>query len=237
MTRTFIVVATLFYSAATQAHAQSPAVNGCYHKNTGALRVVSSASECRAPEVPIVWNLAGEPGPKGDAGPQGPPGLPGPQGDHGDSGPQGPQGIAGPQGPGGSTLRVVDALGQEVGLLVQHQIVARHHGGRWIGLPVTSDDFIYQQGVGFLYKEPGCAGAAYLNAQTMLPVAQLVGSTGIAYIQADAIETFSVRSRRDASDGSCVPSGLQPPTKNGLATFFPLSDLNLTMPFRIAPEP
>jgi hypothetical protein len=44
---------------------------GCYNKNVGQLRIVQSHSECRASELPIIWNQLGPPGP---AGPQGPPG-------------------------------------------------------------------------------------------------------------------------------------------------------------------
>jgi hypothetical protein len=55
-------------------------INGCYQKNVGNLRVVSSTSSCRTSELPIVWNRAGTPGVKGD------PGLPGPDGRDGRDG-------------------------------------------------------------------------------------------------------------------------------------------------------
>jgi hypothetical protein len=45
----------------------------------GNVRIVSAASLCKPPEVPVSWNVAGPSGPPGEQGPQGDQGDPGPQ--------------------------------------------------------------------------------------------------------------------------------------------------------------
>jgi len=96
------------------------AINGCYNKSSGALRVIdSTVASCSNGESAISWNQTGpqglpgaqgaagpkgDKGDKGDQGPAGPTGQQGPKGDAGDqgtAGPQGPKGDAGPQGPEG----------------------------------------------------------------------------------------------------------------------------------------
>ena len=82
-------------------------INGCHHKTTGILRIVSNYGECQAQEIAISWNMIGPQGEQGPEGPQGPVGPQGPQGQKGDkgdtgaTGPQGSQGDTGPQGPQG----------------------------------------------------------------------------------------------------------------------------------------
>ncbi len=82
-------------------------INSCYHKSTGALRIVSTATDCKNNETFLSWNSVGPQGatgPAGPAGPQGatgPAGPAGPQGATGPAGPAGPQGATGPAGPAG----------------------------------------------------------------------------------------------------------------------------------------
>jgi hypothetical protein len=52
-------------------------IRGCYQTANGNLRVVDSASDCRASEQSISWNQKGERGRRGRPGPPGPPGPPG----------------------------------------------------------------------------------------------------------------------------------------------------------------
>jgi Collagen triple helix repeat (20 copies) len=83
------------------ASAKLPAVvtyYGCVNNATGAIRIVSKSTVCKATEHKINWN---EVGPKGPEGPQGPKG---PQGPQGHIGAQGPQGPTGPQGPPGISV-------------------------------------------------------------------------------------------------------------------------------------
>jgi len=94
----------------------APPINACVHKETGAVRIVGSTSECRAQETALTWNVQGPPGPigpagapgspgdEGPAGPEGPPGVPGAQG------PEGPEGPEGPPGPAGAGISSFDDL-------------------------------------------------------------------------------------------------------------------------------
>jgi hypothetical protein len=97
----------LFALTATSVRAQIPNANtiyACYHKNTGDLRKVSGPGECKNPELPISWNMAGGSGPQGNVGPQGPQGIQGPQGTKGEKGDTGPQGPGGTADPSGTTI-------------------------------------------------------------------------------------------------------------------------------------
>jgi len=96
----FIVAVIFMFSsvvmAAPKPQPQPPVdqnvLTGCYQKNNGQLRIVTSASQCRPSEVAISWNKLG---PQGPAGPVGPAGPAGPAGPIGPEGPQGPAGSAG----------------------------------------------------------------------------------------------------------------------------------------------
>lgn len=80
-----VAITALIVALGGTAYATIPAgdgtINGCYQKQDGQLRVVDTAADCRAREVPIAWSQRG---PKGD---------PGPQGETGPAGPQGPPGV------------------------------------------------------------------------------------------------------------------------------------------------
>jgi hypothetical protein len=89
------------------------AINGCYQKNNGQLRIIDPATDaCRPSEVPISWNQVGPPGASGLAGAtgargadgaSGPAGATGAKGADGTSGPAGATGASGPAGPTGAT--------------------------------------------------------------------------------------------------------------------------------------
>jgi hypothetical protein len=68
---------------------------GCVNNSTGAIRLVSKTTTCKATEHKINWNEIGPRGPQGNQGNQGPRGPQGAQGPQGSQGPQGPQGPAG----------------------------------------------------------------------------------------------------------------------------------------------
>jgi Collagen triple helix repeat (20 copies) len=97
--------------------------------------------------------LPGQTGLDGAQGPTGPQGPHGPEGPRGPEGPQGPQGADGPRGEGGG-LVVVDAAGQEVGVLasVLEGLVARRAGDDMVlfvapasGLPTGRTYFFHTQ--------------------------------------------------------------------------------------------
>jgi hypothetical protein len=77
-------------------------------KDNGQVRIVNEASECKAQETHIFWNITGPQGQQGQKGDKGDPGAPGaagaqgPAGSEGDTGPAGPDGAVGPQGQQGA---------------------------------------------------------------------------------------------------------------------------------------
>lgn len=79
-------------------------ITACVQDQTGAVRIVDSADECRNGETATTWNregAAGAPGAQGATGPQGPAGPQGETGPGGPAGPQGPKGDPGETGPAG----------------------------------------------------------------------------------------------------------------------------------------
>lgn len=64
----------------------SSVITACVAENSGNVRIVSSASDCRPNEATTTWN---QQGPQGPQGPQGFQGLQGPQGPQGQQGPAG----------------------------------------------------------------------------------------------------------------------------------------------------
>jgi hypothetical protein len=96
-----LAVAAVFMSHNSQTLGEDGLVDGCYHKTTGQMRIVSDSGQCKKVEQLISWNKQGPQGPQGEPGPPGTQGIPGeqghigPQGEKGDTGPQGPQGERG----------------------------------------------------------------------------------------------------------------------------------------------
>src|SRR5262249_7942978 len=91
-------------------------INACV-KDDGQMRIVSLPTGCKRGESPLTWNVEGPTGPIGLQGPKGDIGPAGATGSQGPIGPQGPPGPAGQPGPAGEpALRVVDSLGQFVGV-------------------------------------------------------------------------------------------------------------------------
>ena len=75
-------------------------VRACYHKKTGAVRVMTGRRRCRRGERHVTLNQRGSRGPRGSEGPPGPAGPAGLSG--GPSQISGPQGVQGPPGSNGS---------------------------------------------------------------------------------------------------------------------------------------
>jgi len=93
-----LISVTLVTIGATRSIAQATqdtVVVACRRNDSGALRQVAKASDCKTTETAVSWNITG---PAGPAGPVGAGGVAGPQGPQG---PMGPQGQPGPAGPGG----------------------------------------------------------------------------------------------------------------------------------------
>jgi len=100
-------------------------------------------------------------GPQGPAGPMGPQGPAGPKGATGPMGPQGPAGPMGPQGPAGTGMKVTDANGNVIGLLLggtsSAYIEAITSTGYLIRIGTGGKDFL-----GF----PGGSGRALVHTST-----------------------------------------------------------------------
>ncbi len=79
------------------AYADGGVIHACV-KDYGTVRIVKSASDCKAQETLVEWNIMGSQGEKGDPGPQGEPGPEGPAGPQGDPGAVGPAGLQGDPG-------------------------------------------------------------------------------------------------------------------------------------------
>jgi hypothetical protein len=80
-------------------------VAGCYHKKTGAFRMVTRGRGCKRGERKVVWSKSGVRGPRGPRGARGTSGGRGSTGAVGAVGPRGatgPAGATGPRGPSDS---------------------------------------------------------------------------------------------------------------------------------------
>jgi uncharacterized protein YkwD len=101
-----IVLLLSFAVGAAYAYTDNGVIHACV-KDNGQVRIVNNASECKAQETHIEWNIVGPTGAQGEIGPQGPQGEQGlqgeigPQGLQGEAGPQGERGLQGEQGPQG----------------------------------------------------------------------------------------------------------------------------------------
>ena len=75
--RGFLTAALIFATLGLFTHQTSAAgeeIGACVHKRTGNIRIVTSTSQCRSWENPIVLGNSGEIGPAGSQGAPGPPG-------------------------------------------------------------------------------------------------------------------------------------------------------------------
>jgi hypothetical protein len=92
-----VIIGGVLSGALATAYASA---NGMIHAcvKDGQLRILDAGASCKGREKPLDWNIAGQPGAKGDPGPQGVPGQPGAKGDPGPQGLPGAKGDPGPQG-------------------------------------------------------------------------------------------------------------------------------------------
>lgn len=102
------LVTSLLAGGAVWANQEPAPIHACVTQRSGAMRIVSSADDCKSTETALDWNRVGPAGPQGAAGPigpVGPQGVAGPVGATGPAGPVGPVGPMGPQGPQGPAGR------------------------------------------------------------------------------------------------------------------------------------
>lgn len=139
--------------------ADSAVVHACVHKGSLRVRIVGSIDACRPGETPVVWNVAGAPGPAGPEGPEGPQGEPGP----------------------GAVL-VVDSRGAVVGTLIDCCDVIVRAGDARIMLPVEAGGFS-QTRVFFYFESADCTGTPLLPRVGLLSRTVVIGTT--AYYATD----------------------------------------------------
>jgi hypothetical protein len=101
-----VAIVALVMAATGFAVAAIPGSDGklsaCYHKTTGAMRLVDETAKCKKTERRIAWNQVGQQGAQGLQGPKGDPGSPGGNGKDGKDGGVGPTGPSGTGGTGGA---------------------------------------------------------------------------------------------------------------------------------------
>jgi hypothetical protein len=215
-------------------------INGCAKTKNGALRIVADPADCTSRETPISWN---------QVGPQGAPGVDGVDGVDGEPG---PQGEPGPEGPAGPSLRVFDALGTELGWLVNRNteriyrvflesINAAALFGVSGGLLADVYDGVYFNGL-------DCTGQAFVSqwfVGSLVIPANVPGWTGRLFVgregvpRMENVELVSVYNTRGAceNEGGGAPYWVIP------ADEVTLEDLGLDFPLPaplyvdLAPEP
>lgn len=200
--------------------ASAQIIYGCI-KSNGALKVVTSPTNCAAKETRISWSQVGPQGPPGAEGPPGPEGRPGP------------------------TLSLFDSSGHEIGLLVgplafEPGNVAPGSYEVYLpssGLTIAIDSFgridPYPRATVFYFEQQDCQGQAYLWNE------KLIGSR--VYCLEGGSETcgnrFFVTNRSEAANVYVLSSAS--PNCNNLgriveraipADEISLGDLGLTFP-------
>lgn len=100
------------------------AITACVAKSGEVHILLRDNTACHNNETLLSWNITGQQGPKGDTGAtgatgsQGVQGVAGPQGTKGDIGQTGSRGPQGPKGDAGTSLKLYDANGQFLGILL-----------------------------------------------------------------------------------------------------------------------
>jgi hypothetical protein len=229
------LVCSLVLLLEPQAAAEQNVIYGCVGPNR-VLRIVSERNQCDGKL--IVWNVAGPPGPTGPSGPAGPQGLPGEQG---------PQGATG--APGSGALRVLDALGQNVGTFSPETFgsavagysvrgAIRTLNGIPVVLPVQQTGFI-ERAITYWYRETDCSGDPFIDHQVggldLLPRRGFVRGA-VVYYPADPVEPVLINSVRVFPVGTDVSALV--PCESFVSTTFvgraATSDVSgLLPPFRV----
>lgn len=206
-------------------------IHGCVGPDR-AIRIAPGPGTCKANERAIEWNIAGSPGARGPAGPQG---AAGPQGPQGPQGPAGPQGLPGSEGGG---LRVVNALGVEVGPLLDHaHVVLTLPDGRKSAAEVYPEGPPDGWDLALSYESPDCSGEALVawnSIEELLPPT-LVRHYGAWAIRPGTTHIRTLQSFRmvDANGPSATCHAFRSTTFASEADFYTLQQLNLIAPLSV----
>jgi hypothetical protein len=210
----------LFFLAvllATSGHAQ--VIHACAHKQTGVLRLVGGSTGCGQNESPVSWN---QEGPKGEMGDSGEPGE------------------VGPQGPPGPSLRVFDANGTDIGLLVggverDTRVFAVLLSNSDILVELSSVDGTLQlSSRPLLFEDPGCpaTGVELVTASggTIGFLFKNGTEPDVRYFISNAEPAREITERsRIETTGLCSDQGPDP-RKVVSVTEVPLADLGISFP-------
>jgi hypothetical protein len=237
------IIGALTVTALGAAEAPSK-ISACVKRESGEMRILRPNEKCKRSESLVVWNVEGAIGPQGQAG------LPGPQGPVGADGPQGAVGPPGEQGLAGSSLasglRVVDSLGQDVGVFFGDAAAIRNLPSGAIAFRVNRGGFVeswaylyYESSdcTGARYAYPGTAPADSLFSYALMARGKAVWPTEpVRLVAYHSFQTYYPSTDTNVThvDGSCTettPNVL--PALLGPAVTLELSTLNLVPPFRV----
>ena len=217
-------LAICLYSAA----ASADVITACVKPN-GGMRIVTPGTECRGDETPLAWNV------QGPQGPQGQPGM-----DGMDGGP-------GPEGPPGSSLRVFDALGAEIGLLMDR---VGTRGDLQVFLEsvevviwlTPGGDLLDRGADQIFWNELDCQGQAFIERRYVGDLSGPLGAAGPLFVgrRVPSIDLVEYQSR-DPGAGCANDQASGPLTDAIPADAITLAELGLTFPLRaplyVAPAP
>ena len=209
----FCTGALIVLGTAAHADAQtSGKIRACI-TNNGSVKILAANENCSPRDTAIDWNVSGP------------------------AGPQGPQGPEGPPGSGGGGLRVKNAVGEDIGpLLDPSTVVLTLPSGRktYAQLFVTppSGANIVQY-----YTTADCSGDAYVvwnSLEELLPPA-LVRLSGVWATKPGTIATRTIRSSRAHGDSGPSPtcSPMNTPLTTTSFDFYTPAELRLTYPLQV----
>ena len=161
-------------------------LKACANKTSGTMRYISKGS-CKKTETSLSWN---------QMGPQGLSGSSGIAGAKGDTGSAGTKGDSGAAGNNGTALRVIDATGKDMGLLVSHEqreVTVLLDNKIWdLSIYTTNQASGNLNSYDYFFTDSGCA--QLLPVVTVLTApSQSVLNFNVKYWTVSAVKPFSTQ--------------------------------------------
>lgn len=148
-----------------RAHNDANLIHACVGVG-GDVRIVGAASNCKARESAIEWNIQGPTGLSGPPGPLGATGPQGPQGPLGLQGERGPQGELGPAGLAGHPASIVDSndriVGRIVGMEGPHTAMVLVEGNGHLAM-ISVSKTLLGGGDHIGYESTDCTGPGWMT--------------------------------------------------------------------------
>jgi hypothetical protein len=190
-----LILAALVLLFGTAASAQ--VINGCVKNKNGALRIVADPTDCTSRETPISWNVQG---------PQGEPGV------------DGADGAPGADGSDAEVLHVFDAMGTDVGLLLNWEV-------RKVDVFIPDLDLTVRLSVldasldtnapafisALFYTTPDCSGQAYADSYDSIPLLARFHAGLAIWVVVEAGRPIEIIQNQSAigANGLCSVGGSQ----------------------------